>query len=417
MSLDLIHIEGLVRRQFRLLLQSRLSHVAAVFCIMHGLTVLSNAQAETSNDSFRKFLFDTLGLTAEQTSSLDRREPVVTILRSKKKNEIAVFGIVRLEDLPEVTMQTFRYSLDQRRTQDYKAGGKLSDPPTLDDLTNLTFEDRDLEDLRSCVVGSCKVKLPASMIKTFGTDIDWNAPDHKVQAAKKLKQFLISYALDYLKRGDRAAIEYADKRKTVNLSEEYASLVDGNHFLAAIAPEVALYLVNFPHTELPGVENSVDWSKVNSALKPVISLTHGATFAKRSESNSILLIVTKQLYANHYIDASLSVAAVVQFKINGSFETYLVFENRSRSDALEGMFSEMIRDLTEKEAQKRVGELLARSNQRILTKLQEKLDPPDSSKSQGVWETLMFLKRPESLIVAALLLALASAIFLIRNRR
>jgi hypothetical protein len=358
--------------------------------------------AQLSNEGFQDFLTGKMSFSAEEIISLSRREVVTKIIPVQDKQEIAIFGIVRLEDLPKVTPKTFRESLDQKHNVDFKSGGRLSTPPTVEDLARLNFEDRDLEDLRSCVVGNCKVKLPAAMIASFQSRVDWNASDHKSRATRLLKDFMIGYALDYLRRGDKAAIEYADKRTPVKLSEEYIGLIESNPLIAQIAPEFGDYLLTFPTAQLPETENTLDWSKIASGVKPVISLTHSASYQKRSDASAVLFIVTKQLYANHYIDASLTVAALVQFPVGEVYETYLIFDNHSRSDALAGIFGEMIRGLTEKEAQKRVGGLLERANHHISLVTRKPLDAPTVDEPNGFFLSILrFLQRPAILIAAA----------------
>ncbi len=70
----------------------------------------------------------------------------------------------------------------------------FGNPPSLDDLQALTIEDRDIEDLRQCVVGDCRLKLPATMIERLQEEIDWEAPNHRIQVTQLLKQMLVDYA-------------------------------------------------------------------------------------------------------------------------------------------------------------------------------------------------------------------------------
>src|SRR4029078_10543215 len=96
----------------------------------------------------------------------------------------------------------------------------VNNHPSRYDLKGLTFETRDLEDLKKCVVGNCKIKLSANMIARLQKDVNWDAPNYAVQATQLLKLMLLEYFRDYLSRGDVALIEYADKEKSVRLADE-----------------------------------------------------------------------------------------------------------------------------------------------------------------------------------------------------
>ena len=62
-----------------------------------------------------------------------------------------------------------------------------------------------------------------------------------------------------------------------------------------------------------------------------------------------MLVASKQIYANHYFNASHALTAFVS--VPGSNQgAYLVYENRSIADGLEGPFSKLKRGVVEKKA-------------------------------------------------------------------
>ena len=62
-----------------------------------------------------------------------------------------------------------------------------------------------------------------------------------------------------------------------------------------------------------------------------------------------ILIASKQIYASHYFNASLALTAFVT--VPGATQgAYLVSENRSRADGLEGPFGKIKRGVVEKKA-------------------------------------------------------------------
>ena len=135
--------------------------------------------------------------------------------------------------------------------------GRFSNPPTIEDLQTLTLENRDIEDLKSCTVGDCELKMSAAMIERVRNEVDWAAPDYRVQATLLFRQMLLDYVRDYLARGDAALMEYSDDRaQGVHLDEEQRSLLDASIYFNQFAPEFTKYLRNFPRPELAGVENT-----------------------------------------------------------------------------------------------------------------------------------------------------------------
>src|SRR5207248_3300187 len=154
----------------------------------------------------------------------EQGQPVVRLLPVKHKREVAVSGLVSLQVRPEVFLQSFRENMARKSNSAILEVGSFSTAPTLDDLQTLTIEDRDLEDLKKCVVGDCKLKLSAMMIERLQKEVNWEAPDYRIQATQLLKQILLDYVRDYRARGDAALIAYNDKPNEVRLIEDQRAL-------------------------------------------------------------------------------------------------------------------------------------------------------------------------------------------------
>lgn len=71
----------------------------------------------------------------------------------------------------------------------------------LEDLQGLTLEKRDVEDLKRYSVGDCKLKMSDAMIERFRREVDWTAPDYRLQATRLYRQMLLDYVRDYLTVG------------------------------------------------------------------------------------------------------------------------------------------------------------------------------------------------------------------------
>jgi hypothetical protein len=96
-------------------------------------------------------------------------------------------------------------------------------------------------------------------------------------------------------------------------------------------------------------EDSIVWSKIKFGLKPVIAINHVRIFRRNSDAGPQVLIASNQIYANHYFNASQALTAFVNFP-GVDQAAYLVSENRSRADGLEGPFGKLKRGVVEKKA-------------------------------------------------------------------
>jgi hypothetical protein len=77
------------------------------------------------------------------------------------------------------------------------------------------------------------------------------------------------------------------------------------------APSLERYLKNYPDDRPAHVRETLFWSEDDlPGLKPTLSITHEMVYAPPELPGSTL-IVSKQLYADHYLDGALDVTAVV----------------------------------------------------------------------------------------------------------
>src|SRR5436190_15829529 len=150
--------------------------------------------------------------------------------------------------------------------------GSLGNPPSLDDLQGLTIESRDIEDLRQCVVGNCRLKLSARMIDRLQKEIDWNAPDYQIHVTQLLKQMLVDYVRDYLARGDAALIQYDDKAEPIRLLNEQHELLASSSYHALVDTNQDAKSLSNPRASL--IDNVLVWSKIKFGLKPVVAVNH-----------------------------------------------------------------------------------------------------------------------------------------------
>jgi hypothetical protein len=299
------------------------------------------ARLQTNSRQPHGFLQKHFRFSKEDLAAIDRGKIVTKLPTTSDKREIAALGVVRLNVSKEFFLEKFMDIESFKRSEIVLQIRKLSSPPRLEDLLELNLETEHLNALKTCKVGDCNVKVPASLIERFRKEINWSAPDHKGRATAVTRQFLLDYVRAYLKDGNAALVEYGDRNYPQRLADEVGSLVDQSPYLLETAPEFHKYLAQFPRIQLPGVENFIYWSKERvGGLKPVLGLTHVTVYKQKTESPFQIIIASKQIYANHYFEGSLALTWIVDAETEASKTgSYLIYFNRSRMDALRGGLS------------------------------------------------------------------------------
>jgi len=322
---------------------TRVSHLP-VLVLVCGLLCGATAQAQTSLAELQQLLQAKTAFDNADFAALQRGETVVKLAPIQEKQEIAVSGLVNLRASAEDFLRSYRESLTHRTNAAVLEIGSFSAAPALSDLQDLTLEPSDLDDLKACAVGDCRLKLSAAMIERFAREINWQAPDYAQQATQLYKTMLLDYVRDYRARGDAALIAYNDKHDEVRVADESRAVTSVSGYLNDL---LATTLSAQARSELQPVEDFLVWSKIKFGLKPVIAVNHVTIYKGDRELGAQVLFVSKQIYADHYFNSSLALTAFVTVAGPAS---YLVYENRSRADGLAGPLSKLKRHMVEKKA-------------------------------------------------------------------
>ncbi len=298
------------------------------------------------------------GVTPGQAVLLDRGRIIVRTLDTARAEETAVFGAVKIAVPTTAFLGRFRDIESYKRHEAVRQLGRFGMPPTPDDVSTLTLPPGEVEDLRACKPGDCKLKLPAAWMDRLRRTVDWTAPDWRARTLAAFRGMLVEYVADYLARGDAALIEYGDKKTAVSLASEFRGLVNASPYLAVLSPEFAGHLRNFPRP-LAGAEDFIYWSQEDYGIRPVVSVTHVSTY--RDPSRPELVIgATKQIYADHYFTASLGLTIGIDAGPDATPPgMYLFYVNRSRTDGFGGLFGGLKRGVVERRSRKSVETILA----------------------------------------------------------
>ena len=318
-----------------------LTRINLLLCTSLVCVAANAVWAQSSLSEFQKALHEKAAFEQADFDALQLNQPVVRLAPTSDKREIAVSGLVNIRAGAEEFLRSYRESMTRKANPAVLESGSFSSQPGINDLDSLMLDAGDIEDLKDCIIGDCKLKLSASMIERFRKEIDWNAANYQLAAINLFKQMLLDYVRDYRTRGEAALIEYNDKQNEVSLAAEQRALNAASSYIND--------LLAGAKSDLQLAEDSIVWSKIKFGLKPVIAINHVRIYRRNSDVGPQILIASNQIYANHYFNASQALTAFVN--IPGENQgAYLVSENRSRADGLEGPFGKLKRGVVEKKA-------------------------------------------------------------------
>src|SRR5215204_5557974 len=330
-----------------------------LFFISH-LHLVSNIHGQTATvEKVQNVLKDKAGFTSDDLGRLEKGEIIVKRLETKNSGEVAFCGALKLQASRDVVYSAFRRAIEKQRQAVSKDNGIFRNPPVAADLAKLSIDKSDLRSLKDCKVGDCNWSLSSDLIKRLADGVDWSALDADEKASDLVKQFMVENLSNYLQKGDGALMEYNDDPEPMSLANEQKSLLDGMLWINDFAPEFKDYLQSFPNSKLDGIEDLATWEKVAVAFKSVIINTHGIFYKKDEGDIQQGLLLSKQIYANHYFHSSMSLTGIVSFpKPDQAFETYLFFDSHSRAGALTGTMGKLARTAVDGEAETKLKAVL-----------------------------------------------------------
>jgi hypothetical protein len=334
---------------------TRVSHLSVLVLTCALLfAAASTIQGQTSIAELQQVLQQKAAFQETDLAALQRGETIVKLAPVQDKREVAVSGLVSLRANSEEFLRSYRESLTHSDNAAVLAVGSFGAVPALSDLQDLTLEPSDIEDLKACAVGDCRIKLSAAMIDRFAREVNWQAPDYAQQATQLFKTMLLDYVRDYRARGEAALVAYNDKSEEVRVADEQRAISSVSGYLNDILAGVTAQ----KRSELQPLEDLIVWSKIKFGLKPVIAVNHVTIYKGDRELGPQVLAVSKQIYADHYFNSSLALTAFVTVAGPTSF---LVYENRSRADGLQGPLSKFKRSMVEHKALEGLKGILQRS--------------------------------------------------------
>jgi hypothetical protein len=299
------------------------------------LLILQAAPVAQRPPQLTRFLEQSIGFDAQQLAAVERGEPVVKVLETHDRRDVALFGIITVPLAREQYVRALRDFPTSLRTPNRTQLGMFSDPAIERDVAAVTISSRDVSEMKDCKPGDCVVKLPATDMQRIHEQTDWSAPDVQAQLSAYARHRLVEYVTDYRRRGDSAMAMYDDRGNvTVHSSESFAAQLAESPYVYQTVPSLQSYLANYPRGSLPaGAVEIIFWSEdVLPRLRPILSVTHLVAYTP-PELPGMTLLAAKQIYANHYFEAAVDLTAAVD---RSAASVYVVVLRRYRFDNLPG---------------------------------------------------------------------------------
>ena len=339
--------------------------------LTYFLVVLMPAGVLRSQANVDPFAFfqPSVTITADERAKLAGGSPIARVLQAQG-SEIALLAAVPVNADGDRLVAWMRRIEEFKKNPDVLAIRRFSDPPRIEDLNGLELDGDDLAAIQSCQPGKCDLKLSAGEMTELQQQ---TGGSEGVQQA--FRRLVLKRVQEYLSSGQIPPNE--DHHKEVLPESRFESLLQNTPFLSDHLPQIVEGLREKPMKSTPEVESFLYWSKEHLGRKAMISVTQ-VVIVRGNEENGLpdAVAVGKDVFATHYIDASLSVTALI--RDDAARRNYLVYLNRTDVDVLHGVFRGTIRWEIDRRL-KDASRVLEVTRQRL-----ESGPPPesDSSKSQ-----------------------------------
>jgi hypothetical protein len=317
---------------------------------------IASAERQSAPDrSPRGLLRSLANITETEWAAIDRGEAVAKVLDTDSR-EIAVAGAIRITATTASLVERYRDIERLKRSSIVIDVGRFSRPPSPADLARAPLEDYSL-DLRDCRPSDCRVRLSADDIARFHREVNWSAPDWRQRSAALWRGVLAAQVAAYARAGRPALPTFVNKREPLSVSSELAGLVQETAFTNAYAPELYAYMREFAPPLPGGAEDVIYWSKEDFGIRPVFRVSHQVILTSTTTPSTIA-VATNQIYADHYLDAALTVTLAIDAPGSTPPSFYLVSVSRARTRSLTGLLRTFVRSTVQSRSREGLRKIL-----------------------------------------------------------
>jgi hypothetical protein len=214
---------------------------------------------------------------------------------------------------------------------------RFSTPPQIENVANLALESGDLNALRRCKPGDCDIKLSEPEIARVRAAIAGAPTSWQAAAQDEFRRIVLDRAATYLAQGHRGFQPYVDKSASLDPQRAFEDVIRQMPLVTRRLPFLVSYFDEYPKASRPQIQSFLFWMETTYTPKPTIQVIHAVTLrpAQSDSSAPEVIVAWRQIYATHYINALVSISALVRDDRDPS-RRFLVYVNRSKLDALGG---------------------------------------------------------------------------------
>jgi hypothetical protein len=342
----------------------------SIICMVAALFTVDALTATRGMDPF-EFFQPSIHLTQEDRTQLDRDEPVARILPNAG-GEIAVFAAVRVAVDGNRLVAWIRRIDDLKRSLYVPAIGRISEPPRIEDLADLELDEDDLADVRACRSQNCAIALSAAEMTQLQRAASGAGSKWRAAVQREFRRIVFERINVYQRDGLSALAPIESGDTPIHSMERFSDVLAHSVFLQDHLPRLAEHLDKYPHAPMENAESFLYWSKERLAGRPIVSVTHVTIVRGQDDGVPDALVTGKQVFATHYLNASLGTTAIVRG--HSGTGNYLVYVNRSDVDVLDRWFGGVVRWFAERRVRNEAADILRGLRNRL-----ESGEPPNSS--------------------------------------
>lgn len=332
-----------------------------------NLALILGVSPAWGNDSprFLKFLGQQAGADNGDLERYSKDGNVfVKILRPVRQGEVAVAGAVRIPVTIDFFLDRFRDIETFAQAPEVVSIGKFSTPPEEQNLQKLRLGDDALGGLAECRPGKCSLKLSAEMMSRLRNAAASIGRGPKLES--EFNTVLFNYLSSYIQKGTPAMITYSDTDPPVESSRDFLAMLEQFAWLEQDAPPLYEALKTTVRSAHPEVNDFFYWSKEAFGLKPVVSVTQVLILKTTISGQPWAFIASKQIYADHYYQASLGLTVLASESADPKQpQISVAYFNRSQTDGLRGWFASIERALIERRVRAGMTKKLTEMRERL----------------------------------------------------
>ncbi len=282
----------------------------------------------------REIIRNDYGLAQRDMTRLCDGQVITGTLPTSDHFQMTLIGMVRLD---ATAAQFAQYAETVERlvaTEHVRQLGKLDVSAMEHALRAYPILSDDLDEIPTCKIGDCDVKLPRDVILEL-SQLDVSAQVGR-EATSVIKDWLQRYLSGYRSEGNTVLVQYGDKSRPQSLRVGFERLMADAQVFAYRAPLLHDYFSGIIDSLPAGMSEDFVWSVEEFGMRPLTTVTHSVVYGDASVHEGDFWVGMKLLYASHYLTASLRLMRVIEDPTAGQPTSYLICVDRLLFDAKVG---------------------------------------------------------------------------------